>query len=108
MILYFVIMFLCAVLFLAVGIAIYRGKTDLIHDYHQTNVKESERREYGRAFSKGMFVLSASMFASGILVLFGDNGAVQTASLIVLFAGIAVSVVIFLIVQKKYNGGLFG
>ncbi len=34
MLLYSIIMFLVAALFTVLGIAIYKGKTDLIHDYH--------------------------------------------------------------------------
>ena len=52
MIAYSIIMFVTAGLFLILGIAIYKGNTKLIHDYHQTHVKESERQEYGRAFHR--------------------------------------------------------
>ncbi len=37
MLAYSIIMFLGAMILVGMGIAIYRGKTDLIHDYHQTN-----------------------------------------------------------------------
>jgi len=104
MIAYSIIMFAIAVLFLIFGIAIFRGNTKLIHDYHQTHVKESERREYGRAFAKGMFAICATLIISGIIALFGKDGTVITACLIVLFAGLIVSFVILAKVQKKYNG----
>lgn len=105
MIAYSIIMFAIAVLFLIFGIAIYRGNTRLIHDYHQTHVKESERREYGRAFAKGMFAICATLCISGIIALFGKNNAIIAACLIVLFAGLIISFVILAKVQKKYNGG---
>ena len=105
MIAYSVFMSVTAVFFLAVGIAIYKGNTKLIHDYHQTHVKEAERREYGRAFSKGMFAICATLVISSIIALFGDDGAVVAAALIVLFAGLVVSIIILAKVQKKYNGG---
>ncbi len=107
MLLYSIIMFAAAALLFAVGAAIRRGKTDLIHDYHQENVKESEREAYGRAFAGGIFVLCASFFLSGILALFSGSAAASSASLLVLFAGVIVSVVILIRVQKKYNGGIF-
>ena len=107
MIAYSIIMFLTAILFLAIGIAIYRGNTKLIHDYHQTNIKESERQEYGRAFAKGMFAICTTLLISGIIALFGKEGLGVVASLIVLAAGLIVSMIVLVKVQKKYNGGLF-
>ncbi len=105
MIAYSVFMSAIAVFFLIVGIAINKGNTKLIHDYHQTHVKESQRREYGRAFSKGMFAISATLLVSSIIGLFGENGAVIAACLGVLFLGLVISIIIIAIVQKKYNGG---
>lgn len=107
MIAYSIIMFAIAGLFLVLGIAIYKGNTKLIHDYHQTHVKESERREYGRDFAKGMFAICAALIVSGIIALFGEEGAIVTASLIVLVVGLIISFVILARVQKKYNGGFF-
>ena len=104
MLVYSIILFVVAVVFLVLGIAVYRGNTNLIHDYHQTNVKETERREYGRAFSKAMFAVFATLLISGIVALFGK---ILLVSFIVLGAGLIVSGVIFGTVQKKYNGGLF-
>ena len=107
MIAYSIIMFLAAILFLAFGIAVYRGNTKLIHDYHQTNVKEADQQEYGKAFSKGMFALCATLLISSIIALFGEKGAVLITSLSALTVGLIISVVIIVKVQKKYNGGLF-
>lgn len=105
MLVYSIILFAVAVVFLVLGIAVYRGNTKLIHDYHQTNVKEDERRDYGRAFSKAMFAVFATLLVSGIIAFFGKE--VMAVSFIVLGAGLIVSGVIFGTVQKKYNGGLF-
>ena len=107
MIVYSIIMFVTAVLFLAFGIAVYNGNTDLIHDYHRTNIKESELQEYGRAFAKGLFAMFATLLISGIIALFGEESLIMAASLVVLFVGLIVSVMVLLKVQKKYNGGLF-
>ena len=107
MIAYSITMFLVAVLFLGVGIAVYRGKTNLINSYHQKNIKESERREYGRAASKSMFVSCATLTLSGVIALFGDDLPIVIAAVAVLFAGLIGFVVVFAKVQKKYNGGMF-
>lgn len=107
MIAYSIITVMTAVLVFAFGMAIYRGNTKLIHDYHQTNVKESERLEYGRAFAKGLFVLCFTLLISGVIALFGKGNSIAAASLIVLFAGLIASVIVLRKVQKKYNGGQF-
>ena len=71
MLLYSIIMFLTAIPMGAVSLAIYRGKTDLIHDYHQTKV--TDPAAYGKAFGKAMFVVAMALFLSGIAGLFGDS-----------------------------------
>ncbi len=60
MITYSIIMFLTATLFGVIGVAIYRGKTNLIHDYHQTNV--TDKAAYGKSFGKAMFIISTALF----------------------------------------------
>ena len=105
MILYSIIMFLAAVPMGAISIAIYRGKTDLIHDYHQTKV--TDKAAYGKAFGKAMMVVSAALLLSGIVGLFGDAEAVAMVSLAVLFIGLIIGIACIIAVQKKYNNGLF-
>lgn len=41
---YLIILFAIAVIFLILGIELNKGRIDLIHDYHQTNVKEADRK----------------------------------------------------------------
>ena len=103
MLVYSIIMFAVAALFLGLGVAVYQGNTKLIHDYHQTKVKETERKAYGKAFAKGMFAICATLFISGLIALMDILG----VSLIVLLMGLIVSVVMLAKVQRKYNGGLF-
>ena len=61
-------MFLVAALFMVLGIAIYKGKTNLIHDYHQKKVKD--KSAYGKAFGKAMLLIATVMLLSGIIGLF--------------------------------------
>ena len=107
MIVYSIILFGAAALFLAFGISIHKGNTKLIHDYHRANVSEARRPEYGRAFAKGLFVLGAALLVSGSIALLGNSRSAVIASVIVLAAGILISVVIFMRVQRKYNKGVF-
>ena len=105
MILYSIILFLAAVPMCRVSVAIYRGRTDLIHDYHREKV--TDQLAYGKAFGKAMFVICISLLLSGIVGLFGDSDTVATASLAVLFVGLLIGIVSIIAVQKKYNKGIF-
>ena len=102
MLLYSIIMFLVAVLFTVLGIAIYKGKTDLIHDYHQTKV--TDKSAYGKAFGKAMLLIATVMLLSGIIGLFEKLLILAVAILII---GLAVGIACIVAVQKKYNKGVF-
>ena len=102
MLVYSIIMFLIAALFTGLGIAIYRGKTDLIHDYHQTKV--TDKAAYGKAFGKAMFVIVIALLLSGVIGLL-DNLAVL--SVVVLIIGLCIGVGCIVAVQRKYNKGVF-
>ena len=102
MLLYSIIMFLVAVLFTVLGIAIYKGKTDLIHDYHQTKV--IDKSAYGKAFGKAMLVIATVMLLSGIIGLFKNLLMLAVAILII---GLVVGIGCIVAVQKKYNKGVF-
>lgn len=100
---YAIIMFATAVIFGVVAEQIYKGKTDFIHDYHQTNV--TDRDGYGRAFGKAMGVIAGAMVLSGLIALFGESaiwGAIG-----ILAVGLIVGIIAIIRVQKKFNGGVF-
>lgn len=101
MVIYTLIMLATAALLLGVGTVIYRGKTDLIHDYHQKKVKD--KAGYARAFGKAMYVFSLGPLLSGIISLFTDSA----AALAVLFLGFGAGLVCIIRVQRKYNQGVF-
>ena len=95
-------MFLVAVLFTVLGIAIYKGKTHLIHDYHQTKV--TNKSAYGKAFGKAMLVIATVMLLSGIIGLFKN---LLTLAVAILIIGLVVGIGCIVAVQKKYNKGVF-
>lgn len=99
---YSIILFLTGALFAGLGIAIYRGKTDLIHDYHRTKV--TDHAAYGKAFGKAMFVMAAAMVLSGVIGLVEHLAALAVT---VLIAGVCIGVGCIIAVQRKYNQGVF-
>ena len=105
MVLYSIIMFLTAVPMIIMSIAIYQGKTSLIHDYHQTKV--TDKAAYGKAFGKAMLVVSMALLLSGIIGLFGDTETIATIAITVLFVGLFIGIVWIVVVQMKYNKGVF-
>ena len=105
MLAYSVIMFSITVLFVSLSTAIYNGKTDLIHSYHQTKV--TDKAAYGKAFGKALLVVGAAPLFSGIIGLLGKSDAIAMTAVAVLIVGIAVGVVCIVAVQRKYNKGVF-
>jgi hypothetical protein len=98
-------MFLVAVPMFWISIAIYKGKTNLIHDYHQTKV--ADKSAYGKAFGKAMMVVSMALLFSGIISLFGNAKFLAVISVAVLFVGLFIGIACMIAVQMKYNKGIF-
>ena len=105
MLIYSVVMFVMAILFLVISVLIYRGKTDLIHGYHQTRV--TDQVGYGKAFGKALSVFSVAMFVSGVIGLIQDSDVIAMVASAVLVIGLGVGTVCIVAVQKKYNQGIF-
>ena len=102
MIIFGVIMLVTAVVFAVVSVQIYQGKTDLIHDYHQTKV--TDKAGYGKAFGKAMGVIAVTMALSGTQALLWENA---ICAVVVLLLGLITGICGIVIVQRKYNGGVF-
>ncbi len=97
-------MFLIAAVFAFVAVAIYKGKTNLIHDYHQTNV--TDKTAYGRAFGKAMGVIAIAPLISGVIGLLGESNGIACTAVVVLIVGITIGSICIVSVQKEYNGGV--
>ena len=103
MIIYGIIMFAVAAIFGVIAVQIYRGRTDLINDYHQTKV--TDKAAYGKAFGKAMGIIAGALTLSGVISLLGES--VAWLAVAVLFAGLLAGIIAIFRVQKKYNGGIF-
>ena len=105
MLVYSIIMFLTAAVFAVLSIAIYKGKTDLIHDYHQTRV--ADKAAYGKDFGKALSVISAALLLSGITSLCGNFERIAVSAVAVLIIGIGTGICCIAAVQQKHNKGFF-
>ena len=103
MVIYAMIMFVTAGIFAIVAAKIYKGKTELIHAYHQTKVMD--KVGYGKAFGKAFCVVAGTMALSGVIALFGET--TMWVAVAVLTVGLIAGMIEIIRVQKKYNGGLF-
>ena len=103
MLVYAILMFVLAIIFVVIAALIYNGKTNLIHDYHQTNV--TDQKGYGKAFGKAMAVIAGAMALSGAVSLFGESA--MGIAVTVLMIGLIAGLIAIFRVQKKYNGGMF-
>lgn len=102
---YSIIMFFVSLLLAGISIGIYQGKTGLIHDYHQTKV--TDKSAYGKSFGKALSVISAAMFLSGTIALFGNLETSAAIAVAVLIFGLIIGIACIIAAQKKYNNGIF-
>lgn len=98
-------MFLATILLLSFSLAIYKGKTNLIHSYHQTKV--SDPSAYGKAFGKALFIIAMAPLSSGMIGLFAASDRMVIVAVAVLVIGIGIGTGFIVAVQNKYNKGVF-
>lgn len=103
MMIYAITMFFVAALFCVVAVLIYKGNTNLIHDYHQTKVMD--KAGYAKEFGKATAVIAGALALSGVVSLFGESA--MWAAVAVLAVGLIAGIAAIVWVQKKYNGGIF-
>jgi len=102
-----IIMFFVAIPIWIVGIKIFKGKTDLIHDYHQTRVKD--KINYGKAMGKAIIGIGIVIFISGLITIIPDllEDTMISICLSMFFVGFIICMIWIYKIQKKYNGGVF-
>ena len=96
-----IILFLTSILFIIIGISIYKGNIELIHSYHQENV--TDKIGYGRAMGKALIIFSIPMLISGVTALFTES----VLPVIILILGMVVGFIPIIKAQQKFNGGIF-
>ena len=102
---YSLLMFVFSAVLAAVSLRIYKGKTGLIHSFHQERVRD--QAAYGKAFGKAMLIVSAAPFISGVIGLSGNSRAVVIAAAGALLLVMCIGLGCIVFVQKKYNNGVF-
>lgn len=105
MIVYSIIMFVVAIAFVVFAILISKGNTNLINCYHEDRVKD--KHAYCKKFSQSLWLLAATLVASGVVGLLGETDTVALSAISVLIVGMICGLSRLFYVQKKYGGGVF-
>lgn len=101
MLLYSFVNFFVASLLFVFGEDIYSGRTDMLQQHLQKNVKD--KAAYGKAFGKAMIITGIGPLLSSLIILAGF----EKISIAVLLIGLTIGIGMIINVQIKYNGGIF-
>ena len=110
MILGIVISVLTGIACIVFGIIHTTGNINSLHSYHRDNIKEEDKKPFGRRVGAGTITIGASLFVYGVLMLFAELLAMPvltTVALIIMLVGIFVGLVITFWAIKKYNKTIF-
>ena len=105
MLIYSLITLPVSLLIMLLSLCVYKGNTNLIHDYHQTKV--TDQKAYGKAFGKALATVGSAPLASGLIGLFGDSKPIAITAVAVLLILLGIGIACICKVQKKYNQGIF-
>ena len=103
MIAYAITFYIVGLLIIVAGIAVYRGRTGLIHYYHRKNVVN--HIGYGRAMGRPLIIMGISGIICATMSFFGELWV--TVGIVVFLVCTFAMLIISLIVTKKYNGKIF-
>ena len=106
MLVYSILLFAAAALFFAAGLRMRKRGSRMIHDYHQTEVRQTDEKAYGKAFERALYVIALSDAAAGTAALCGRTKTALAVSIAILGAGHLISLVMMGRAQKKYQGRL--
>ena len=107
MIIYGIIVFAVSIPFLAIAVLVMLGKANLIHSYHQENVKDQDKKKFSLLIGIALLIASLGMMVSSIMALVLKESISPYIYLVILGVSLLISIVFILIVIKKYNGKIF-
>ena len=99
-----VTLFIIGIILLIFSILFFKGKTDLLHDYHRSNVDPKDNKKLGIGVGIGMLIGALGMIADGILFLISGDELNTTLFLLILFGSEILNIIISIKTIVKYNG----
>ncbi|SDZ89657.1 hypothetical protein SAMN04515656_10143 [Eubacterium aggregans] len=99
-----ILMLSLSALFFFLGYRLWvKGQITIIHDYHYTRVKESDKKSYTKGMGLALWIMGLGIGAGGIFSVC-DRLSVGWIPLIV---GIIGGLAVMVYAQLKYNHGIF-
>lgn len=102
MVIYAVLAFILSLVFLFLGIMVFKGRTDILQEKGRNRV--TDRKAYGKMFGSGLLIIALGLVLSGALALLGDSTLWLLLCFAVLMGGIVGGMVLIVKAQDTYNG----
>ncbi len=105
-----IIAIIVGIVCIVIGIMNIKGNVSMLHSYHTKNVKEEDKKPFGKMVGIGMLIIGGTIIVSGIL--FGltiklENNIYMIIGNIIMIIGLIVGMFISFYALKKYNKGIF-
>ena len=81
-----------------------KDKVGLIHSYHYSKVKDSDKKAYAEKFGKGIIFCGVGSCLMGIVESISNRASLGIIAFVLFFI---IGFIFIIIAQKKYNGGFF-
>ena len=104
MLLYGIIVLLAGLAMLVVSILICLGHTNLIHEYHQNNVKEEDKKKFGLSMGLSLSLGSLGMITSSLIALLSNDESLFVVTILILLIPLFLSIILLFIFTIKFNG----
>lgn len=96
---------------IGIGILNTKGNVSMLHSYHTNNIKEEDKKTFGKLVGTGMIIVGATLMVYGALMIsaeISEDKVYGDIANIVVGVGLLVGLVITLYAIKKYNKKIFG
>lgn len=102
--------FVVGVICIVIGTMNMKGNVSMLHSYHTKNVKEEDKKSFGKLVGTGMLIIGESIIISCILMALTlklEDDIYMIISTIIIIIGLIVGICISFYAMKKYNKGIF-
>ena len=92
------------------GIMHTTGNISTLHSYHRNNIKEEDKKPFGKRVGAGTIIMGISFVLLGLGMLLGELLALQvlvTIGYITMIVGFIIGMIITLCAIKRYNKTIF-
>ena len=103
-----IVFLIVGLILFVISFLLFRGHINILHDYHYNNVKEEDKKIFGRLTGGSLFIGSLGLLGAGILSLIFQDESLVPLFVAIEMGSLVVSIILVLIVIKKYNGKIIG